>query len=106
MGGEGGSTAGNKEIVVPMSVALDDSKVFTVCYSTGDGSGTDYSWRDSYVRVTISKIKDITATLVTHTVLGHMANHEDAAPLEFIYSGWSAGSISANTWFSVVDQEM
>jgi hypothetical protein len=103
--GEGGSTAGNKEIVVPMSVALDDSKVFTVCYSTGDGSGTDYSWRDSYVRVTISKIKDITATLVTHTVMGHMANHEDAAPLEFIYSGWSAASISANAWFSVVDQE-
>lgn len=71
----GGSTVRNR---------LDYTKTFAVCYSTAtgsDGSITDGNWRDSYIRVTLSKIKTLAMlhtgypnSKVNITTIGTFAN--------------------------------
>ena len=56
---------GNKEVILPQksgasAAYLDSSKTFTVCYSDGTGTVTDPNWRDSYIRVSLSKVASIT----------------------------------------------
>jgi len=93
---------GNKEVSFSMATALDmNADGYTICYTDGDGSATDTNWRDSYVRVQLSKVTSIIATGVTHTDHGHLANHDDQTPLEIEY----AGSQSAIGYYiSLVDE--
>jgi len=38
---------------------LDYTKTYAVCYTDGNAGNADQSWRDSYIRVTLSKIKTL-----------------------------------------------
>merc|ERR1719446_1388530 len=67
------AASGTKEVTIPQSTLLSETKIFAVCYAETDGSTTDSTWRDSYMRVTISKMQSIAAHSVTHTTDGHIA---------------------------------
>ena len=70
------------EIVIPQATALDETKVFAVCYAISTGTAADTTWADSYVRVTISQVKSITSLGVTHSVSaydGQIASRRDQA---------------------------
>lgn len=86
------STQGNKEISFSLGTTLNlnAAEGYTICYTDGDGSSTDPKWRDSFVRVKLSKVTAIIATGVTHTDHGHLASHDSVAPLEVEYAGASA----------------
>jgi hypothetical protein len=68
----------------PTGLNLDPSKSFAVCYAETDGSTTDSTWRDSYIRLQISKIQSISSHLVTHTTTGQIAS---VSSLELTYAG-------------------
>ena len=66
---------GTKLVTIPQSTLLDDSNTYTVCYAAyGDGSSTDTTWRDSYVRFKISKMESLSAHSVTHKTDGQIAH--------------------------------
>merc|ERR1712100_327782 len=62
-------------VTIPQATGklLDATKTFTICYAETSGSNTDTSWRDSYVRVRISKIHTFSAHSVTHKTYGSLA---------------------------------
>jgi len=74
----------NKLFIVPQTILLDASKIYTTCYAEVDGSKDDVTWRDSYVRVTMSKIETFTTAGVTHRTYGHIPS---AASLQMVYTG-------------------
>ena len=57
--GEQQALAGTRRITFPQSQLLNETKLFAVCYAETDGGDTDSTWRDSYVRVTMSKIEKL-----------------------------------------------
>jgi hypothetical protein len=87
----------NRTVVVPQTILLDYMKTFAVCYAEVDGTNTDITWRDSYIRARITKLESIAAHKVTHRTTGHLANF---ALLAITYEG----SLANNKWFSLVDQ--
>jgi hypothetical protein len=91
--------AGTKVVRVPQSVLLDEEKMFAVCYAETSGETLDTTWRDSYVRMGISKISSISAHGVTHLTNGHIAKVND---LKLAYSG----SLATHKWVSLVSQSL
>jgi hypothetical protein len=53
---------------------LDSDQTYAVCYTEGDGSDTDAGWRDSYIRLRLSKIASILASDMTVSTRGLLAN--------------------------------
>jgi hypothetical protein len=86
-------------VQIPQSITLSESKTFAVCYAETDGSTTDSTWRDSYIRLQMSKIQSISSHLVTHTTTGQIAS---VSSLELTY----AGSLGNNKWVSLVDSTL
>ena len=50
------------------------AKRYAVCYSTGDGSASDETWADSYIRLKISHVESISHHSARHTTWGHLPN--------------------------------
>jgi len=88
--------ASNKTALVPFTTSLDETKIYTVCYAEGDGTTSDTTWRESFVRIRLSLITSITTHNVAHTTTGHIANF---AGLEVIY----AGALANQKWVSLVE---
>jgi hypothetical protein len=90
------------------------TKIYAVCYAETDGGNTDSTWKDSYIRVRMSKIETITSHLVTHRTTGQIArvssytegNHDDpysvTSKLRLAYDG----TLAERMWFSLVDQTL
>merc|ERR1711975_44938 len=74
-------------------------KEFTICYAESSGDSSDTTWRDSYVRVLITKIESLAAHRVTHVTDGSLAKTK---ALELTYSG----SLAVNKWVSFVDDTL
>jgi len=108
------AASGSKVVTIPQSTLLDASKVYAMCYAEGDGSNTDATWRDSYIRVRISQIRAVSAHLVTHTTAGHIASVGSLplTPSEIsrgqtervgVFKLTYIGSLATNKWVSLVD---
>jgi len=98
--GAGATTAGNKEVTIYQDDYLNAAHSFAVCYAEGDGSTSDSTWRDSYIRVTISEIDSIIASGVTHSDHGLIADHVASTPLQIQYTG----TLGADYHLSLVDE--
>jgi hypothetical protein len=90
---------GTKNVIVPQGTLLDVSKTFAVCYAEVDGTATDSTWRDSYVRVKISKIETFSSHSITHKTDGSIAK---TSALKMTYGG----SHNFNRWVSLVDKTL
>jgi len=100
LAGQGATANGNKEVVVPQNTLLDSTEEFAVCYSDGDGSNSDSKWRDSYIRVSMSKVNSISADSVRHYDHGQIADYNDVVPLQIQYNG----SLADGMWMSLVNE--
>ena len=71
------ATSGTKDVVIPQASGnlLDPSKTFAVCYAETDGSTSDSTWRDTFIRLKITKIETIVAYTLTHRTTGQIPNH-------------------------------
>jgi hypothetical protein len=89
---------------------LDPTKTFTLCYNPANGdAGPDpeyagmgqlpESWKDSYIRMSVSQIEHIYAHQVEHRTQGHIANNE-AVGLTYV------GSLAEGSWLSLVATSM
>jgi hypothetical protein len=74
---------------------LDPDKTYAVCYSTGDGSASDGTWRDSYVRVILSKISYVKGSDMVVKTKGTFAN------VPSLRVEWH-GSLGHNKWINLV----
>ena len=101
--GTTGTSYDQQTVVVPQTILLDKSKSFAVCYAEGDGNGQgdtlDQTWRDSYIRITMSEIASVIAYRVTHSVWGQIPNH---AALKIDYTG----SLSSGKYLILMDQQL
>ena len=93
-----------------------DSNTYAVCYAAGTGLANDTTWRDSYVRVKISKMESISAHSLTHKTNcqiarvggtyeswdGNAYQTVQVADLELTYSG----SLDNQKWVSLVNQAL
>jgi hypothetical protein len=91
------AASSTKVVTLPQSTLLDATKTFAICYAEADGSNTDLSWRDSYVRLTITQIHSLRMLTVSHFTFGTIANHNNT---ELTYTG----SLASNKWVSLVDE--
>merc|ERR1712205_99880 len=66
------AAAGTKAATIPQATGklLDDTKTFALCYAETSGSTVDSTWRDSYVRVRMSKIETFSSHQVSHKTDG------------------------------------
>ena len=76
-------TAFSSTVTVPQATTsslLGHDKLFAVCYAVIDGTIADSSWADSYIRLSVSKVKSIASLGVTHSVNNYIATiaHRDA----------------------------
>jgi hypothetical protein len=99
----GAGHSGDKEVTFPQTVAFDHAADFAVCYAEGDGSGTDVTWRDSYIRVSISQINSITTAGVTHTDHGTVGDYAAAAQLSVYIN---KASTFNQFWLNFVDESL
>jgi hypothetical protein len=86
-----------KSVRVRQNILLDATVTFALCYAELDGTTIDYTWRDSYIRVKISKLASIVTESITHTTTGHIASDNQAA---LIYTG----KMLEQKWISLVDE--
>jgi len=92
-----GPNAGTKVLVIPQTQALLDASAltqFAVCYADGTGTTSDATWRDSYIRLKISKLYSITSKRVSHNTWGQI----DGAPALSIQL---AGGLSSSSWLAI-----
>jgi hypothetical protein len=108
------AASSTKEVTIPQSTLLSEAKTFALCYAHTDASSTDSTWRDSYMRVMISKMESLAAHTVTHWTDGHIArvggtklvwNGDEYVSttvddLELTYTG----SLANNMYVSLVDE--
>jgi len=93
------AATGTKTVTIPQlhsTVAsvhnyLDPSETFAVCYAEVSGSNTDLSWRDSYIRVRLTKLFTISASGVFVDTVGTFGN---VPSLEVRWTG----SLSYQQW--------
>jgi hypothetical protein len=78
---------------------LDVTKTYAMCYAETDGGNSDSTWRDSYLRFTLSKIDSISHHGAVHRTQGHIANAEKTA---ISYTG----SLAAGSKISFVDEKI
>jgi hypothetical protein len=69
---------------------------FAVCYAEGDGSDSDATWRDTYVRITLSKIENVQASDMVVTTRGMLAN------VPSLRVTWT-GSLGWKKWINLVE---
>jgi len=81
---------------------LATSTEFAVCYATVDGTTSDTSWQDSYIRLYTSEIYSFSALGVTHRTLGQIPWSPASDQLEYTYTG----SLAANARVSLVDSTL
>jgi len=62
-----------------------------VCYAETDGTNSDPSWFDSYIRLQISLMEDISSHLVAHETYGQIASTGSSE------IGWDATSYATIT---------
>jgi len=99
------ATTGTRNVAIPQGVLLDDTATFAVCYALSEGTSSDPTWADSYIRVTVSKIQTLVSIGVTHkvtTYTGHIAYRDATNKLDLTYGG----TLAANMWISLVDQTL
>ena len=87
--------SGTRTLQVPQTQLLNENKTYAVCYAMTDGSLSDATWRDSYLRVRISKLQSVASHAVTTITWGQLANVGDLA-LEY------AGSVSSGKRVALV----
>lgn len=98
------AAVGTQDIIIPQQHSvgagvynyLDPTKTFAVCYAEGDGSLSDTSWRDSYIRVRMQKIHTLTASGVAVTTIGTIGS---SPSLEFRWTG----SLGGEQWLKITD---
>lgn len=99
-GASSGSVAyQQKTVTFAQDTLLDESKVYAVCYAEGDGTASDYTWRDTYIRLTMTKVTTIVSYAITHQVSGQIPNH---AELKIDYTG----SLATDKRLSFFDQTL
>jgi hypothetical protein len=86
---------------------LDYSETFAVCYSDGTGTTTDGGWRDSYIRVVLSKLQTLKAvhddangvgySAVQITTIGTFAN------VPSLHVEWD-GSLLHDQWLRITHE--
>jgi hypothetical protein len=85
-----------RRFVVPQNTTLlNENKVFAVCYATNNGGVGEITWRDSYIRMTVSQVPHITSYKVKHVTTGQLASHPQ---LKIDY----ANSLAAGSRISIV----
>jgi len=77
-------------------VALDHSKLFALCYAEAGGSTSDNTYRDTYIRLKVSKVRSVQSHGVSMQTLGHIPRVDGS----LVYDGHALGN---NKWISVVD---
>jgi len=75
---------------------LQEATLFTVCFASTSGDTDDPSWRDSYIRMHMSKITSVSAAGLTHATYGTLAR---ISPLVLTYNG----HVENGRWLSIVD---
>jgi len=120
------AAANGKIVTVPQStpgllglelvpLLLDSTKEYALCYAESDGSVTDPTWRDSYVRIQMSKMQNISAHTVTHTTSGQIARVGD--PTKYINAAQTQseideldltymGTLAVLKWISLIDETL
>jgi hypothetical protein len=95
--------ATNGQFTIPQSTLLDAATEYAVCYSEVDGSHTDYTWRDSYIRLKMSKIEKLSittpfvvigtttaskvTTTIDHRTVGQIPNQLGAEQVKYTLTG-------------------
>jgi len=69
---------------------------FAICYTNGDGSDSDANWRDSYVRIILSKVEYVQASDMVVTTRGMFAN------VPSLRVSWH-GSLGWKKWLNLVE---
>jgi hypothetical protein len=90
--------------VLNHTVALSVDYTFALCYTDGDASTpslatTDAAWRDSYIRLKISKVE----TLYKHAL---QIKTSGSIPYDSALTMYVAGTISTSSWVSLVDETL
>jgi hypothetical protein len=77
--GVASAASGSSKVVVAQATGdlLDPSKRYAVCYAEGDGSTSDSTWADSYVRVTITLLEGVVHHGAIHGTTGTLPNTGD-----------------------------
>jgi len=104
---------GTSAVTFPQQTLLDDSKTFAVCYAENGGADTDRTWRDTLIRVKMTKL----AGYHSHDMIyvGNAGITREGAPIEYIRKGvitpvyktidlTYTGSLPANSFASLVQE--
>jgi hypothetical protein len=78
---------------------LNDANTYALCYAESDGSVSDSTWRDSYVRVLLSKVETLSYQGVPLYTSGQLAV---ISGLEGVYTG----SLASAKWISLVESSL
>jgi len=102
-----GSIAANintSTVIVPQTTLLTAESagvplLYAICYAEGDGSVSDITWRDSYLRVTITSLATISHHNVFHRTDGTLPR---VGTLQITYSG----TLEPNKYISFVNASL
>jgi hypothetical protein len=95
----GSKTAGD----VARTLAETEAAIYAVCYANGAGTSSSLeTWRDSYVRLKISRISNLITVGVTHKTTGQIPNVVTTDNLRYTYSG----TLAAASYVSLVDSTL
>jgi hypothetical protein len=86
----------DKIVTIPQTPLFNETFEFAVCYAVTDGTISDATWRDTYVRMRVTKLATAASHLVTHVTDGSIAR---VADLRLTFTG----SMSDGKWVSLVD---
>jgi hypothetical protein len=64
--------------------AAGDLRVYAVCYSTVDGTNTDYTWSDSYVRYSMTNLESVQHHMAIHSTRGMLPYEQN---LDLVFDG-------------------
>ena len=81
------------------TTAIFSSAIFAVCYSVGTGTMTDLMWRDSYIRLAVSKIQKVQSYGIEHITTGGIA----AKPALRLLS---VGTFLGTKYLSIIDESL
>ena len=89
----------DKIVTIPQTPLLNVDTEFAICYAETDGTTSDATWRDSYVRIRITKLASIASHLVTHVTDGSIARVNNLQMTFFQHP-------DATRWVSLVDKTL
>jgi len=98
-----GSSTG-KVFSIPQAAGnlLDQSKEFAVCYTAGDGT-SGATWKDSYIRMKITKMESLEVMKVIHRSAGMLPRTASSHQMAFTYAGAALGD---GLFLAIVDETM